>query len=251
MPVGADATHPASTDLINLASSFSGVPLSDSSTATKTVASTVTNATAISKAAASLSGSATDSWTQTWTLDPVTDADDLRRLRALYRFATDDSYGVRYLLSDYPVQTKSTATNPSNPNSATKTSTDKSFMQYPSCVRCTPDSFPAEVKAAITRAVCKPGTNICIDPTTGASFACKTDKTECINPRLQKGWLVWDQSPPSPDYDYAAAQGGHQVFAKTAALSEFTLLVLSATAQSSSSTPNTTKQPKQFNILVR
>jgi hypothetical protein len=55
-----------------------------------TTAATVTKlaSTAVTNANKSLSVAANDQWLQSWSLDPVSDTDELRRLRALYQYAT-------------------------------------------------------------------------------------------------------------------------------------------------------------------
>ena len=95
-----------------LSPSVSGVPLAKSSTITNTVATaaatTVTSANAAARAAAALAGTATNTASQTWTIDPSTDAFELSRMRALYRYAICRDFSARcdhILFKEYPVQT--------------------------------------------------------------------------------------------------------------------------------------------------
>jgi hypothetical protein len=89
-------------------------PLSDSTTITNTLASTVAAATSSTATNTNTTNqlnknttiSASDQWTQTWSIDPVTDPDQLRRLRALYRFAAF-YHDAHRLLCEYPLVEKS------------------------------------------------------------------------------------------------------------------------------------------------
>jgi hypothetical protein len=98
-----------------------------------------------------------DSWQQGWTLDPATDSDQLRRLRALYRYATGQIQGQGHELEfecEYPIQTLSGRPGRSEEASAlaaeytlhcmadegTPTAIDvqpdPNFIRWPSCVIC-------------------------------------------------------------------------------------------------------------------
>jgi hypothetical protein len=94
-----------------------------------------------------------DSWQQGWTLDPATDPDQLRRLRALYRYATGqigkENHEIEFEC-EYPIQTAA----PDSPLSPVPTAfqlscrtdegrstdiqinPDPNFIRWPSCVIC-------------------------------------------------------------------------------------------------------------------
>jgi hypothetical protein len=91
-------------------------PLSNAVTATGAAAQTIAAATSTTRTdtlasvrnASTLSLNAGDTWTQNWNFAPVTDEGQLRRLRALYRYAIDDSPDrENRLIREYPLVHKS------------------------------------------------------------------------------------------------------------------------------------------------
>jgi hypothetical protein len=94
-----------------------------------------------------------DSWQQGWTLDPATDSDQLRRLRALYRYATGQirvkdhegefecEYPIQAAAGDNPLSTVPTKYQLSckidegRPTNI-QVDPDPNFIRWPSCVIC-------------------------------------------------------------------------------------------------------------------
>jgi hypothetical protein len=119
-------------------------PLSNSVVATNQLVSaatrTITQSTATTNPSRSLTVAATDQWQQGWTLDPVTNPDDLRRLRSLYRYATG-RIDQSDFICEYPIQLTKQTTHPvtlSCPSQATPklVTPDPNFVRRPSCVLC-------------------------------------------------------------------------------------------------------------------
>jgi hypothetical protein len=94
-----------------------------------------------------------DSWQQGWTLDPATDSDELRRLRALYRYATGQIRGEDHETEfecEYPIQTAAAESPPSpgptkfqiscrsdeGRTTDIEVNPDPNFIRWPSCVIC-------------------------------------------------------------------------------------------------------------------
>jgi hypothetical protein len=94
IPTQVNISSGSATTTNSLTASFAN-PLGSTSTLAHTVASaastTVTDAKTTARAAKTLTPAATDTWTQTWGLSTITDPDQMRRVRALYRFATGTS----------------------------------------------------------------------------------------------------------------------------------------------------------------
>jgi len=90
------------------------IPLNTSSVVTSGIMAaatmTTSNSTQTTHPNTGLSLAITDGWQQGWTLDPVTDPDELRRLRALYRYATgkfssDETPRHDQFVCEYAIQT--------------------------------------------------------------------------------------------------------------------------------------------------
>jgi hypothetical protein len=97
----------------------------------KTVMQTGAGAiTGFTTAGASSNVSVTDSWTQNWNISPITDANTLRNLRALYRYAV---YGTD-IRSEYKV--------PWKVNKAEKLVLNPYLLQQPHCVLCGNNQVP-------------------------------------------------------------------------------------------------------------
>src|SRR5215813_4187192 len=107
-----------------------------------TVAATATSATTTKvDAAKTLSLSGTNVATQNWSFDPVNDADQLRRLYALYRFViagNDDPDSQKQLVKDYPIHYL--AGNSDGGMSTTPPRRDPEALFGPNCVLCLPAS---------------------------------------------------------------------------------------------------------------
>jgi hypothetical protein len=263
LPAQVGLSAGTATTTLTLTPSFTGLPLASSSTSTNTVtmaaATTVANANAFTRAAASLGASGTDTGTQTWTLDPVTDPGDMSRLRALYRYATDDSYSPQNLFDDYPVQIAQTAQQGNGKPPIQYA--DQSFLIYPSCVKCLVSTLPkGSIPPPIVPPIIlhPPGLPPITIPIPHWSLPCSdipladssgntVKQTVCLNPKLLTmkllsargyGWLLWDQQAPNNDYVEYVAFGRRQVAVNRVALTDFTLFVLNATSASTSNTSN-------------
>lgn len=152
VPSQAEVSAGTVTTTNSLSPSFS-IPLNTSSVVTtgaQTGASlTKTDTTATTHPNTGLTLGGTNSWSQGWTLNPASDPDQIRRLRALYRFATgkmpDDTMSFQ---CEYPVQAISSEPPPAGttpqrlicnePNKTIELSVvyDPNFTRYPSCVIC-------------------------------------------------------------------------------------------------------------------
>lgn len=85
---------------------INGGTVSTTNSVTPSITSTLTSASVVAAAASttktaanSLQAPLSDQWTQAWSIVPVTDGDDLRRLRALYGFAAQNDIDI---LMRYP-----------------------------------------------------------------------------------------------------------------------------------------------------
>ena len=221
-------------------------------TATKTTTNTTTKASSPQSVGLGLS----DTWLQNWTISPVTGSDDLRRLRALYRyqFSGDKSE----LRAEYPlIKQTQTATIKIAPGAAGPVvgivqcplgkvwdadkkkyvdysgdcqesvpiqSPDPSFMELPGCVLCSRSVTPRKLYTYETL------------PKTDA-------KHLYVNPRIPTCWLYWKNLPGAlntyepvlpPDAVSLGVYGHHELFVRAGEqgkLSEFTLFVREATGQ--------------------
>jgi hypothetical protein len=171
-------------------------------------------------------------WNQSWSLDPLVDADQLRRLRALYGFAARHT-DRRGLLCEYPLVEKasgrgSVGEGPARPGDAPiyvkrgcgpggsdlEVDADPAFLKPPGCVICEGPSLP---------------------PKNG-----KPRKALVVNDKLRNDWLLWTgpgQSVP-PGAIALGVYGNRELFVRgnkgMDAFNEFQLFVLEATAESDS-----------------
>jgi hypothetical protein len=115
---------------------------------------TITNSIASTTANKSWSVGLNDQWTQSWTPGPITDPDELRRLRTLYRYAAGHIKTENAFLCEYPIQTaaeqapsgggktegpaKFTLTCEKEDKTDVKVdvSADPQFLNTPTCVIC-------------------------------------------------------------------------------------------------------------------
>ena len=152
VPSQAEVSAGTVTTTDSLSPSFS-IPLNTSSVVTTAIQAgtslTQTNTTATTHPNTGLTLGGTDSWSQGWSLNPASDPDQIRRLRALYRFATaqmaNDLTGFQ---CEYPAQAISTQPPPqgtvaqllnceeSGKKIQLSVVYDPNFMRYPSCVIC-------------------------------------------------------------------------------------------------------------------
>lgn len=176
-------------------------PLSISTLATNTIAQTglsktFTNAIANTRGNAGASLNATDQWTQTWGIAPLTDPDQLRRLRILYQFGTDQS-DQQDLLCNYPIiQSKPTAAQPVISTVTYPTSDGKSVTVTigapPKAKK--PTHYLLDCKTGILEIhpdpafLNPPSCIICVDPGEGNLYL-------YVNRRLTNGWLKSTNNP--------------------------------------------------------
>ena len=135
-----------------------GIPLGASSLVTDALpAAAGKNAVANTYPNYALTLGFTDSWQQGWTLDPATDSDQLRRLRALYRYATGqipEADHENEFECEYPIQTLSGRAARRDKTAGESTEytlhckadegsmaavdvePDPNFIRWPSCVIC-------------------------------------------------------------------------------------------------------------------
>lgn len=254
--------NPSITDPINAASTATTtlattIAASPSNALTKTFTGNRTNA--------GVSLTASDQWTQTWGVSPLTDPDQLRRLRVLYQFGA--GYLTREeLLCNYPVIQKkdsSSQTGSSAPVSVTYPTTDGKTATVQV------GAPPTEKKdRTIYKLVCKgrelefepdpaflnpPSCVICAD----SSRAYSSSMDDCdkrysrnasshvvclhLNYRLQNGWLKVTEGPfgtPAGAISLGLYRGKTLYVTSVDDLEqfyEFSLFVLEATTQSATS----------------
>jgi hypothetical protein len=204
-------------------------------------------------ASASLSGS--DTWAQNWGYSPITDAYQMRRLRALYRFAIDGD--AEAFVHRYPLLYKSVTINrpqcvyddagqvklkfePGNPGSngidrqinlcATAYSSNSTFQVGATTIsdnKLVPDEHYLRGPACI----------VCLRH--GRYGKGRLTKNE----NLQAGWLRWvnlpgagnlAQRPPAPGDQSMGVYGHHELFVAQGQgdkFVEFTMFVLAASTQ--------------------
>lgn len=217
-----------------------------------TVTNTTTNTTTKASSPQSIGLGLSDTWQQNWTISPVTGSDDLRRLRALYRY---ELFGDKSALkAEYPlIKQTQTATIKISAGavecpmgkiwdkennkykdfagdcqeSVPVQSPDPSFLELPGCVLCSRSVTPRKLYTYDTLP--------------------KTDtKHVYVNPRIPTRWLYWRNLPGAlnsyepelpPDAVSLGVYGHHELFVRAgeqSKLSEFTLFVREATGQGGS-----------------
>jgi hypothetical protein len=249
-------------------------PLSKAIQATETVATTVAAAVSTTKTGqelttkaakqALLSGS--DGWTQGWTFTPIEDPFQLRRLRAVYRYALDGDRNR--LLDSYPILTKSVGEQKSicvadpvtgrmvtqkisiadNRNRVVevndcviKTSGASSILGagYLNSGHTLSNNFAVPDEYYLRRPACV----ICLRR--GQQIFREADLQ--VNERLEAGWLRWRSIPGAPAHARAdRSPGPNDIFLgrygfyllyvapeDADKFAEFTLFVLTATLQGS------------------
>ena len=217
------------------------------STVTNTTTSTVTHASSPQSAGLNVS----DTWQQNWTISPVTGSDDLRRLRAIYRYQFSGDEGA--LKAEYPLikQTR-TATIKMPAGSVEcplgKVWSEKDKKYVDSAGDCS-ESVP--VQANDPSFLEPPGCVLCAKSVTRKLYTYdtlpKTDiKDLYVNPRLPNRWLYWKNLPGAlnsfepklpEDAVSLGIYGHHELFIRAgdqSKLSEFTLFIREATGQGAS-----------------
>src|SRR5450755_487188 len=224
----------ADTTTNSLSASYSD-PFSKAITVTNTVASAATTTTTNTNSALrnpkTLTPSATDSWTQTWSLNTITDPDQMRRVRALYRFAVGATIdkadcpkarakdktrngagtGCLTLQKEYPTPMKLAGSDPGK----MAFFPDPTFLVRPGCVLCAPD----ESKLAT------PATAV-------------TKEQLVKNDNLTRDWLNWEivggppRLPHSSNEKFLGQYGNVLLWTNDPdQFSQFMMFVLEATSQ--------------------
>ncbi len=121
IPAGTVSTS----DAVNSSVSFpfsnsTSVMDSLSKTTSTTLSSMASNASGAARAAKGGTLGGTGSWTQAWTLDPLTDPDQLRRLRALYQYGVGALSATEFEC-EYPIIGTSTGGNETGAGPSTTT----------------------------------------------------------------------------------------------------------------------------------
>jgi hypothetical protein len=216
-------------------------PVNKALTAINTVATaaakTVTNTNQVVTAATTVTPSANDQWSQNWSLSPVIDGDQVRRLRALYRYVTRPEEVD--LCAEYPrILTQLTGISYTRDgDDQTIVADDTLFLNEPSCIICRegPTNAPTLRKKG-SRPPAAYHRNICVRNA-------KASKGEdyYINGRLTNHWLRW-RSPsgrtsyPSPcDQDiFLGTYLGYSLYTtEWKGFQEFVVFILEATSQGS------------------
>lgn len=225
-------------------------PVSNVLTLTKTVVgANVTKGTQTNIPGQSLSISGNDTWNQSWTLDPITDVDKLRRLRALYRFAV---YGNRQrLLCEYNIQEGSGGgANQSNSPNVSVARTDQQgvtttvnitgnapagkpdhkYVKKGCDERGMPSKYASQYVSPDPAFLTQPGCVLCApSPPPAGDIALRP------NEKLKEGWLYWDSNAPEGAFSIGTF-GNHALYTTDPqAFYEFSLFVLESLADSASS----------------
>jgi hypothetical protein len=210
----------------------------------------------IVSAGAGLSLNASDAWQQNWNVSPVNNANTLRNLRALYRYAichTSKPVCDTQLKKEYHVPRMIVGTNP--------TIIDPYMLEYPHCVLCKKGYLP-KIETTSTKATKQSpavienrqqtdSNQIVTTTTTDESPMLINAVTEADlqpNENLHCCWLYWtddlgspsaDRHPPPPDPVYLGHYGKHDLFISKAEfnngyLANFVLFLLPNPAPSGS-----------------
>jgi hypothetical protein len=213
-------------------------------TVAATLSSSTTRTNAIPNGTIGVAGA--DQWSQNYSVTPLQDPDQLRRLRALYRFGagfTVREGSLRSLACEYPlVQKAGGGTSGQTVNvyvDGKKTQEDKTTTPQPSSDRYSLDCplHNRHVGTPDPEFLKLPGCVICdlnpTPPTTGQKHRLT------VNPSLSNGWAIFENAEPLPA---AAIPLGHGVYLRpddeqgySREFSDFVLFVLEATLQSTSS----------------
>jgi hypothetical protein len=228
----------------------------------QTTSTKITNTTVITKNPASASVNGTDLWSQNWSFSPISDVQQMRRLRALYRYAVDGD--ARAFLDRYPILYKTVTESrlaclrDENGEIKTKVTID-SNQAYTSCV--TGASPISNGKAMVQTAngasqssarlvpdehyLKRPGCVVCLRLEEGAYGK----GNRVINETLRAGWLRWinlsgagnkEERSPAPHDVSMGVYGHHELFVakgQTDKFVEFTMFVLAASTQTDATSP--------------
>lgn len=260
IPTQVNISSGSATTTNSVTASFAD-PVSKAVTLARTVAGAgVTNSTTTAKGAKTVTPAATDTWSQTWTLSTITDPDQMRRVRALYRFAI----GASGDLNDPEFKRECKLKLPQKfitaekhkfrriEGIATKGELNPNYVandiepycpniqaEYPLVKKSITDQNKGTAFANDPAFLIQPGCIFCIPPGYSTPIGV-SDRELVLNPRLTNNWLNWEpilggaprfahgpHEVPLGDY------GGYRLFAANQeAYSQFMLFILESTAQS-------------------
>jgi hypothetical protein len=215
------------------------------------ITSVAGKATQFLKNPASLTVNASDTWSQNWGFAPITDAFQMRRLSALYRFAIDGDSAA--FVRRYPPLYKSvTITRPECLHDA------QGAVRLTVQPAQTPGTSGAERKASLCATSTGQGGALQVTAATlsanelivddhylqgPACIVCLRHGRRVPNENLRAGWLRWvnlagasnhDERPPLPGDRTLGVYGHHELFVAQGQgekLAEFTMFVLAASTQ--------------------
>ena len=258
IPAQVDIAAGSATTINSITPSLSD-PYTKAVTTTSTFASavaaattnTTTNTTTRASSPQSASLGVSDSWQQNWTIAPITGSDDLRRLRALYRYQF--SGDKNELKTEYPLIKQTRTATVKLPAGAVecplgKVWSDKDHKYVDSAGDCS-ESVPVEANDPSFLEL--PGCVLCSKSVERKLYTYdtlpKTDRKDLyVNPRIPTRWLYWRNLPGAlhsyepplpPDPVSLGVYGHHELFinaAERSKLSEFTLFIREATGQGAS-----------------
>ena len=184
-------------------------------------------------ASATLSGS--DTWSQNWSLAPITDVYQMRRLRALYRFAVDDDRQA--FKARFPLLYKTSASSGSECLHDMNGGEVRAKVTAGGAIESKKSTDPkAPTDICATSATVTGGgglavvarthqdTNLVLDPhylRGPACIICDIHGKRELNPNLQAGWLRWVNLPgaqnveerrPAPGDQSLGVFGHHELF---------------------------------------
>jgi hypothetical protein len=180
-------------------------PVSNAITTTNTVATaaakTFTNTVTGLAGAQTLTPTVSDNWSQNWSLSPAVDADQMRRLRALYKYVTypykSEAEATEDLCRNYSAISISGDDKSGQPS----TILDPMFLREPSCILCSLQVNDTKTPNADrictskkSRAKGAPRTRAlslyALGPALRKQSMQETKHhTLYINPNLERGWL--------------------------------------------------------------
>jgi hypothetical protein len=266
IPTHVDISSGTATTTNSVSPTF-GMPMNTASSVVDTVAkvaSATPSTTSTSQITSSVASSTAtvqlqDQWVQNWAYDPVVAGDELRRLRSLYKYALgliDD----QRLIDEYPLLTKELQV---NYGAGSMNSIHNDPVYCPNIGLLTngtaEDIARNNQSGALTTAECngvqinvqipdeqfmhEPSCIICI----GRHEIYTRRSRPRINPRLRQlhgGWLLTEANDIPKDAKYLGTYAHHSLYARRAdleKLSEFTLFILTATAQSAAVSASSTQ----------
>jgi hypothetical protein len=267
IPTHVDISSGTATTTSSVSPTF-GMPMNSAVSVVDTVAkvaSAAPSTTSTSQITSSLaSNTATvqlqDQWVQNWAYDPVVAGDELRRLRSLYKYALgliDD----QRLIDEYPLLTKQLTINYAPGSSMGSIHNDPLYCPNIGLLTngSTEDIARSSQSGALTAAECntvqinvqipdehfmrEPSCIICL----GRHEIYTRRSRPRINQRLRQlhgGWLLTEADDIPQEAKYLGIYAHHSLYVRRLdleKLSEFTLFILTATAQSATVAASSTQ----------